>query len=65
MYLIICHPENKNYKRMRLNRLDEEIKGMLDCRKRALDYKWHKPVMLPLPEVEAVAVKDDYAFLDD
>jgi hypothetical protein len=65
MYLIICHPENKNYKRMRLNRLDEEIKAMLDCRKRALEYKWHKPVMLPLPEVEAVAVKDDYAFLDD
>jgi hypothetical protein len=65
MYLIICHPENKNYKRMRLNRLDDEIEAMLDCRKRALEFKWHKPVMLPTPEVEGVTVKDDYAFLDE
>lgn len=64
MYLIICHPENKNYKRMRLNRLDEEIEAMLACRKRALDMKWHKPVMLPVPEGTGVQ-GEDYAFLDD
>ena len=67
MYLIICHPENKNYKRMRLNRLDDEIEAMLDCRKRALDVKWHMPVLLPTPEApvpKGTQVSDDYAFLD-
>ena len=65
MYLIICHPENKNYKRMRLNRLDDEIEAMLACRKRALDEKWPHPVMLPMPEIDPALVDEDYAFLDD
>jgi hypothetical protein len=50
MYLIICHPENTNYKRMRLNRMDEEVEAMLACRKRAIDEKWSEPVKLPIPE---------------
>lgn len=36
MYLIILHPDNKNYKRFRLNRLDDEVAGMLECRLRAV-----------------------------
>lgn len=62
MYLIICHPVNKNYIRMRLNRLDQEVEEMLDCRKRALEMKWPKPVMLPLPSGHSKG--DDYGFLD-
>jgi ATP-dependent exoDNAse (exonuclease V) beta subunit len=50
MFLIICHPDNKNYKRMRLNRLDKEVEDMLACRKRALDMKWPHPVLLPIPD---------------
>jgi len=57
LYLIICHPDNKNYRRMRLNRLDKEIEDMLACRKRALEEKWHAPVMLPV-------VEDSYEFVD-
>lgn len=62
MYLIICHPENKNYRRMRLNRLDQEIEEMLACRTRALTEKWHAPVMLSVSE--GGAAKEDYEFLD-
>lgn len=29
MYLVIMHPDNDTYKRFRLNRLDDEVKGML------------------------------------
>lgn len=65
MYLIICHPDNKNYKRMRLNRLDDEIEAMLACRKRALDEKWPHPVKLPVPEPAHLKVDDDYAFVTD
>lgn len=65
MYLIICHPNNNNYIRMRLNRLQDEVEAMLACRKRALDEKWHQPVKLPLPEEKGTMVEDDYAFLQD
>jgi hypothetical protein len=58
MYLIICHPDNKNYKRMRLNRLDEEVEAMLACRKRAIVEKAFTPVVLPMPEAEACEIED-------
>jgi ATP-dependent exoDNAse (exonuclease V) beta subunit len=63
MFLIICHPDNKNYKRMRLNRLEKEVEDMLACRKRAVDLNWKSPVMLPIPEIHAS--EEDYGFLDD
>jgi ATP-dependent exoDNAse (exonuclease V) beta subunit len=37
MYLVICHPNMPTFKRMRLNRLEEEIDGLFACRKAALD----------------------------
>jgi len=63
LYLIIVHPDNKNYIRMRLNRLDDEVEDMLECRLRALKNKWHAPVMLPAPT--ASSNKEEYAFIDD
>jgi hypothetical protein len=36
MYIVIFHPSNMNYKRFRLNRLDDEVKGMLEARLRAV-----------------------------
>ena len=65
MYLIICHPNNNNYIRMRLNRLQDEVEGMLECRKRALDEKWTQPVKFPVPELRGKPVAEDYAFLND
>jgi ATP-dependent exoDNAse (exonuclease V) beta subunit len=49
MYLVILHPNNRNYRRIRLNRLDQEVLDMLDCRKRALLSGINQPILLPLP----------------
>jgi len=35
--IIILHPNNKNYQRFKLNILDDEIRDMLECRKRAIE----------------------------
>lgn len=36
MYLVIMHPDAKGYKRMRLNRMDDEVAEMVECRRRAV-----------------------------
>jgi len=54
MYLVIIHPDQKNYRQLRLNHLDEEVLGMLECRKRALDMKVNKVIVLPLPECQMI-----------
>ena len=56
MYLVILHPNNKNYRRIRLNRLDDEVCDMLDCRKRALAEGGTESVCLPQP---ACAILDE------
>ena len=54
LYLVILHPNNKNYRRIRLNFLDQEVLDMLECRKRAVDQVKaggaYQPVILPMPE---------------
>jgi ATP-dependent exoDNAse (exonuclease V) beta subunit len=49
MYLVILHPNNPNYRRIRLNRLDKEVLDMLECRKRALELGAKSLVVLPMP----------------
>jgi hypothetical protein len=68
MYLIILHPDNKNYKRFRLNRLDDEVAGMLDCRLRAVERGCKEIVYIEdekEEEGEEAAVGTGCAFLDD
>ena len=36
MYLVIVHPDNNNYRRMRLNRMEEEVNEMVAARLRAV-----------------------------
>jgi hypothetical protein len=43
------HPDNKNYREIRLNHLNEEVLGMLECRKRAIDMKAEQAIVLPVP----------------
>lgn len=50
LYLIILHPDNTNYRRLRLNILDNEMKEMLECRKNALDSKSDQSVLIPIVE---------------
>lgn len=47
MYLVIMHPDNKSYKRMRLNRMDDEVALMIDARKKAVEAGCKKVVLLP------------------
>jgi hypothetical protein len=54
LYLVILHPNNRNYRRIRLNFLDQEVADMLACRKRAVDTKSKQTVLLPLPQCEMV-----------
>ena len=42
--IIILHPNNKNYQRFNLNILTDEVRDMLDCRRRALQSGSKDPV---------------------
>ena len=46
--LVILHPDNTNYKLIRLNILEDEVVEMLQCRKRALDMNINKYIALPI-----------------
>jgi len=49
LYIVIIHPDNKNYIRMRLNMLPDEVKSMMECRKRSVDSNSDQIVILPHP----------------
>jgi hypothetical protein len=49
LYLIILHPDNTNYRRLRLNILEDEVQDMLACRKRAIEEGSKSLVLLPMP----------------
>jgi hypothetical protein len=51
LYIVIFHPDNTNYQRMRLNILTDEVLEMLDCRKRALDLGLDQAIALPLASI--------------
>ena len=51
MALIVLHPDNKNYRRIKLNRLEDEVEDMLACRLRALAAGGEAAVLLPVPEI--------------
>lgn len=51
LYLVILHPDQPSYRRMRLNILTEEVEDMIECRRRAVEMKGYKQsVVLPVPE---------------
>jgi hypothetical protein len=45
MYLVILHPDQGTFKRMRLNRMDEEVLAMIECRRRAVEAGCKKTVI--------------------
>lgn len=53
LYLIILHPDNKNYRRLRLNILEDEVQAMLECRKRAVEAGCKSLVLLPMVESDS------------
>ena len=62
MYIVIFHPNNKNYVRYRLPRLDVEVVEMLECRLRALENGVKGPIVLPLPP--AIVTTEPCMFID-
>ena len=57
LYLVILHPEQPSYRRMRLNILTDEVEDMIECRRRAVETHSKQSVLLPVPEVEEPASK--------
>lgn len=51
LYLVILHPDNPSYRRMRLNIMEEEVEDMIECRRRAVAAGCKVPVILPVPEI--------------
>jgi len=52
MALIVLHPNNKSYKRYKLNRLDDEIEEIIECRRRAVKEGFGKVVVFADDEQE-------------
>lgn len=50
LYLVIMHPDQPSYRRMRLNILTQEVEEMIECRRRAVEAGCKQPVLLPVPE---------------
>jgi hypothetical protein len=50
LYLVILHPDNPSYRRMRLNILTDEVEDMIECRRRAVEQGCNMTVVLPVPE---------------
>lgn len=59
MFLLILHPDNGNYKRMRLNRMDQEVEDMLACRLRAVQAGCHQAVILPIEQKQCLMMDSD------
>ena len=68
LYLVILHPNNKNYRRIRLNRLEQEVLDMLDCRMRAVKLAAagapYQLVVLPLAADAAYAANQVCGMID-
>lgn len=63
MYLVIMHPDAKGYKRMRLNRMDDEVAAMVECRRRAVALE-PDPRAVPVRFEEEECDDDDSAISD-
>jgi hypothetical protein len=51
LYIVIIHPDNPSYRRMRLNIMNDEVEDMIEARRRAVAAGCKVPVILPIPEV--------------
>jgi hypothetical protein len=55
--LVILHPNNKNYQLIKVNRMEDEVLEMLECRRRAVKAGCKVPVIFP--ETPCELVDDD------
>ena len=50
LYLVILHPDNPSYRRMRLNIMTAEVEDMIECRRNAVEGGCKQSVILPIPD---------------
>ena len=50
LYLVIIHPDNSSYRRMRLNIMNSEVEDMIECRRKAVEAGCKQSVILPIPD---------------
>ena len=62
LYLVIIHPDNPSYRRMRLNMMTDEVEDMMECRRRAVEAGCKQSVILPIPEVDEPKEKELASF---
>lgn len=51
LYIVILHPDNTSYKKMRLNIMNDEVEDMIECRRKAVESGSKFPVILPIPDI--------------
>ena len=51
LYIVILHPDNTSYRRMRLNIMEDEVEDMIECRRKAVECG-KGTVILPTVEYE-------------
>ena len=62
LYLVIIHPDNPSYRRMRLNIMTDEVEDMMECRRRAVAAGCKQSVILPIPDEEEPKEKELASF---
>ena len=50
LYIVILHPDNPSYRRMRLNIMENEVEDMIECRRKAVEDGCNVSVILPIAE---------------
>jgi hypothetical protein len=63
MYIMIFHPDNDNYRRYKLNRLDDEVEAMVEARLRAVKAGCKQIVKFDEARA-ALGASADYGFTD-
>lgn len=61
MYLVILHPDQQSFKRMRLNRMDDEVRAMIECRRRAVEAGCKEVVVFDSEPAHAAATEESAA----
>jgi hypothetical protein len=60
LYLVILHPNQASYQRMRLNIMTDEVEDMIECRRRAVEGGCKQSVILPIDKNDEV--EESFAF---
>lgn len=64
LYLVVLHPNNPNYVRIRCNILEDEVQDMFECRAKAVAQGRGQTIVLPIPGAHDGDEENDIALAD-